>query len=72
MLTSIQSTGVAPEVNLRNITQARKHASKNSTLAVKLRADITRSPKKGYQWSHEKDLCPPKNFRKRMKIITDH
>ena len=43
MLTSLQSTGVTPEVNLR-ITQARKHAK-----ALKLRADITRSPKQGHQ-----------------------
>ena len=31
-----------------------------STLALKPRADITRSPKQGYQWPHEKDMCPPK------------
>ena len=39
---------------------------KGSTLALKPRADITRSPKQGYQWPHEKDLCPPKNKNKRM------
>ena len=33
---------------------------RESTLALKPRADVTRSPKKGYQWLHEKDLCPPK------------
>ena len=33
---------------------------KGSTMALKPRADITRSPKQGYQWPHEKDLCPPK------------
>ena len=42
MLTSIQSAGVAPEVNLR-ITKARNHAN-GSTLALMLRADVTRSP----------------------------
>ena len=42
MLTSIQSTGVTPEVNLR-ITQARNHAN-GSTLALMLRADVTGSP----------------------------
>ena len=47
MLTSIQSAGVAPEVNLRNSVQARKHASEKSTLALKPRADVTRSPKQG-------------------------
>ena len=30
-----------------------------STLALKPRADITRSPKQGYKWSHRKDSCPP-------------
>ena len=35
---------------------------KGSTLALKPRTDVTRSPKQGYQWSHEKDLCPPTNF----------
>ena len=68
MLTSIQLTGVAPEVNLR-ISQARK----GSTLALKPRSDIyiTGSKKQGYQWSHEKDLCPPKILRKR-KIKSVH
>ena len=61
MLTSIQSAGVTPEVNLRNSTQARKRASEKTTLALKPRADITKtSPKQGYQWPHEKDLCPTK------------
>ena len=27
-----------------------------STLALKSRADVTRSPKQGYQWPHEKDF----------------
>ena len=44
MLTSTQSVGVAPEVNLR-IIQARTHAQKGSTLALKPRADVTRNPK---------------------------
>ena len=39
MLTSTQSAGVTPEMNLR-ITQARKHAKMDPS-----RADITRSPK---------------------------
>ena len=37
-----------------------KTGKKGSTLALKPRAAVTRSPKQGYQWSHEKDLCPPK------------
>ena len=39
-----QSAGVTPEVNLR-ITQVTKHAIKGSTLALRPRADVTRSPK---------------------------
>ena len=45
--------------------QATKQASKGSTLALKPRGDATRSPKQGYQWPHEKDLCPPKIFKKK-------
>ena len=55
MLPSKQSTGVAPEVSLM-ITQVRKHTSKGSTLALKPRADVTRRPKQGHQWSHKRDL----------------
>ena len=58
MLTSIQSTGVAPELNLKTSMQARKHASKTSALALKPRADVTRTPKQGYQWLHKKDSNP--------------
>ena len=55
MLTSIQSEGLAPEVNLR-ITQARKHA-KEFTLAWKTRADVTkRGGNRGYQWPHKKNF----------------
>ena len=35
--------------------QARKHAREGSTLALKSRAHVTRRPKRGYQWLHEKD-----------------
>ena len=41
-----------------------KKVCKGSTLALKPRADVTRSPKQGYQWSHKKDLYPPKNLKK--------
>ena len=64
MLAVKRLAGVAPEVNLRNSIQARKHASK-STLALKPRADITRSLKQGYQWPHKKDMCPPNFFFKK-------
>ena len=41
--------------------QVTKHASEGSTLVLKPRAGVTRSPKQGYQWPHKKDSCPPKN-----------
>ena len=44
----------------RGRTQARE-----STLALKPRADVTRSPKQGYQWPHKKDLCPTKILKKK-------
>ena len=40
-----------------------KKACEESTLALKPRADSTRSPKERYQWPHEEDLCPPKFFK---------
>ena len=45
-----------------------KKACKGSTLALKPRTDATRSPKQGYQWPHEKDLCPPNFFFEKLKI----
>ena len=42
---------------------------KSSTLALKPMTDFTRSPKEGYQWSHKKDLCPPKIFLKSGKKV---
>ena len=38
-----------------------------SVIVLKPRADVTRSPKQGYQWPHKKDMCPPK-FKKKKKI----
>ena len=67
MLAVKRSAGVTPEVNLRNSMQARKHASE-STLALKPRADVTRSPKQGYQWPHKKHMCPPKIWKKEVYI----
>ena len=54
ILTSIQLAGVAPEVNLRNSVQTRKHVSEKSTLTLKPRAYATRSLKQWYQWPPEK------------------
>ena len=31
------------------------------------RADVTRSPKEGYQWPHKRDSCPPKKFNQKNK-----
>ena len=39
--------------------------AKESTLALKPRANVTRSPKQGYQGPHKKDLCPSK-FKKKI------
>ena len=47
--------------------QARKCAS-DSTLALKPRADVTRSPKQGYQRPQKKDVCPP-NFSKKISDV---
>ena len=47
MLTIKMSAGIAPMVNLRNPLQAMKHASRESALALKLRADINRSSNGG-------------------------
>ena len=49
--------------------QARKHVNERSTLALKPRADVTRSPKQGYEWPHKKDMCPPKKKKKKLKNL---
>ena len=36
---------------------------KGNSLTLKPR-DVARSLKQGYQWSHKKDLCPPKLLKK--------
>ena len=63
MLTSIQSAGVAPEVNLRNSLHAGDKARKRGIhLALRPRGDVSKTPKPRYQWPHKKDLCPLKSF----------
>ena len=64
MLTVKKSAGVAPEVNLNLLL-----AGEKSTLTLKPRADVTRNPKKGYQWSHKKNLCPAESFKKEKFYI---
>ena len=41
-----------------------KARKKGSTLALKPRVDVTKSPKQGFQWPQEKDFRPPKMFLK--------
>ena len=41
-------------------TQVKKDAIKESILALKPKADMTGSPKQGYQGPHKKGSCPPK------------
>ena len=55
ILATKRRAGVAPEVNLRIPLWWSKQA-KESTLALKPRGDITRSPKHGYQWLHKKTV----------------
>ena len=47
--------------------QASKHASEGSTLALKPRAEVTRSPKKGHQWPHIKGSRPTKIYKKKQQ-----
>ena len=46
--------------------EATKHASARSTLALKLRVDVIRSPKQGYQWPHKKYLS---SLKIKIKIL---
>ena len=49
------------------LSAARKRAIEKSTLVLKPRADVTRSPRQGYQWLHKKDLCLTKNLKTKQK-----
>ena len=49
MLPVKRLAGAAPEVILRNPL----HANKRFTAALKSRAEVTKSPKQGYQWPHK-------------------
>ena len=51
----------------RGSTQARE-----STLALKPRADITRSPKQGYQWPHKRTCVLQKFLKKNMMFRQLH
>ena len=55
---------LSPNLDKTQIHTSEKARKKGSTLALKPRADVTRSPKQGYQRPHEKDLRPPKIQKK--------
>ena len=59
----------SPQVENLSGSHKTKSTQKGSTLALKPRADVIRSPKQGYQWLHEKDLCPPKFFFKKVENL---
>ena len=63
----IQAAGIAPEVIIR-ITSEKAH-KKGSTLALKPRTELTRSPKQGYQWPHKKDFFPLKLKKGLLSIV---
>ena len=69
ILTSIQSAGVTPEVNRRNSLHSGDKACKWGIHPgfETQRRRCARSPKQGYQWPHEKDLCPPKILKKKKE-----
>ena len=59
MLTSIQSAGVAPEMNFRNsLHEGNKTCKRGIHSGFETQG---RRPKQGYQWPHEKDVCVPKH-----------
>ena len=43
-------------------------ACKDPSWLLRPRTDVTRSTKQGYQWPHEKDLCPQKFLLKKPSI----
>ena len=65
MLTSLESAGVAPEVNLR-ITQARKAPKKGSTLALKPGVRYHQKSNTGVSVAPGKGLMSSKNKNKKL------
>ena len=60
MLTVKMSTGVTPEVKLRNsLDTGTYHASEGSTLALKPKVDVTTTPKQASVALTKKNCCPP-------------
>ena len=64
MLATKRSAGVVPEMNLREGVTCFPLPSRNKAA---LRRCHQKS-EKGYQWTHKKDLCPPK-FKKQQKTV---
>ena len=71
MLATKSSAGVAPEVNLRNLLHAGDEARKRtSSLGSNvLHRTNTKSPKREYKWSHNKNLSSPKTFEKILLLF---
>ena len=68
ILTSVQSEGVTPEVNLR-ITQARKHTKRDPPWLCNPGQTLPEiQNRQGYQWSHEKDSWLPKIYFIKKRI----
>ena len=61
-LAARRSVCVAPEVDLGECTLRNKA---EPTLALKPRGDVTRNPKKGYQWPQKRTCVRPKTFLKK-------
>ena len=58
------------------ITFASTMRIRQPTLDLKLRGDVTRNPKQGYQWPQKKDMCPPKTLKKKTNsyctLLSNH
>ena len=66
MLGMNSSADVRPEVNLRECTSyilLYQMQIRLSTLVLKPRGDVTRSPKQGYQWPHKRTCVQQKLFK---------
>ena len=70
ILSSIQSAGVTPEVNLRNSVQARMCASEKSTLALKPRVDVTRVQNRGISGPTKRTYVLQKILKKEVLILS--
>ena len=70
-----RSASVAPEVDLGECTlhsPLQKANKAEPTLALNPRGDVTRKPKKGYQWPQKRTCVSAKNFffKKSLEMST--